>query len=144
MYTSSPLAISCSLSSVQTISMSHFLCNREWPLKLNTGKRKNSIFRQYSLILQEYCTLLYFWLHHEACRILVPQAGTEPMLPSVGAQTLSHWATKKVQQHVLQVYFQLRKSRFIRIPSKSLTHKEQIWSSPQSLTFLASVIYIRY
>ena len=101
MYTSSPLAISCILSSVQTISMSHFLCNREWPLKLNTGKQKNSILGQYSLILQEHCTVLYFWLHHEACRILVPQAGIEPMPPSVGARTLSQWATKKVQQHVL-------------------------------------------
>ena len=61
MYTSSPLAISCILSSVQTISMSHLLCSREWLWKLNTGKQKNSILRQHSsLILQEYyCIVLY-------------------------------------------------------------------------------------
>ena len=71
-------------------------------IEANTGKQKNSILRQYfSLILQEYRTVLYFWLHHEACRILVPQAGIESMPPSVRARTHSHWATKKVQQHVL-------------------------------------------
>ena len=38
----------------------------------------------------------YFWLHHAACRILVPQAGTEPMSPAVETQSLNHWTTREV------------------------------------------------
>ena len=34
---------------------------------------------------------LFFWLHHMACRILVPQPGTEPGLSTVKSQGPNHW-----------------------------------------------------
>ena len=33
---------------------------------------------------------------HAACGILVPQPGTEPVPPELGARSLSYWATRKV------------------------------------------------
>ena len=36
----------------------------------------------------------HFW--SEACRILVPQAGIEPKLPTVEAWSLNHWTTREV------------------------------------------------
>ena len=39
---------------------------------------------------------LFFWLHHAACRILVPGPRIEPMLPAVEAQGLNHWTTGEV------------------------------------------------
>ena len=36
------------------------------------------------------------YAHHEACGILVPQPGVEPMPPAVEAWSLSHWTTREV------------------------------------------------
>ena len=36
-----------------------------------------------------------------ACGILVPRPGIEPMLPALGAQSLSHWTTWKVPKLIL-------------------------------------------
>ena len=33
----------------------------------------------------------FFWLHHLACRILVPRAGTEPGPAAVEAWSPNHW-----------------------------------------------------
>ena len=42
--------------------------------------------------------LLFFFLrlYHLACRILVPQPGTEVVPPALGAWTLNHWTTGQV------------------------------------------------
>lgn len=37
----------------------------------------------------------FFWLPHEACRILVPQAGIEPWSLAVKVQSLNHWTAKE-------------------------------------------------
>ena len=40
--------------------------------------------------------LLFFWLCHAACRILVPQAGIEPTPPAMEVQNLNHWTVREV------------------------------------------------
>ena len=37
-----------------------------------------------------------FWLHHAACRVLVPQQGIKPASPALEAQSLNRWTTKEV------------------------------------------------
>ena len=36
------------------------------------------------------CLFIYFWPHHAACRILVPQPGIKSVPPAVGAQSHNH------------------------------------------------------
>ena len=47
------------------------------------------------------CFVLLFWFCilfcQEACRILLPWPGTEPMPPTLGVQSLNHWTTGEVQ-----------------------------------------------
>ena len=38
-----------------------------------------------------------FLFCYEACRILLPRPGTEPMPATLGAQSLNHWTTGEVQ-----------------------------------------------
>ena len=38
----------------------------------------------------------FFWLCHEAFRILVPQPGIEFVPPALGAWSLNHWTTREV------------------------------------------------
>ena len=38
------------------------------------------------------------WPHHMTCRILVPQAGIEPMPPALEAWSLDHGAASKVPE----------------------------------------------
>ena len=45
--------------------------------------------------------LFFFWLCPEACRILLPQPGIEPALPSLEAWGLNHWTARKVPCHPL-------------------------------------------
>ena len=45
---------------------------------------------------------LFFWLHHEACRILVPQPGIEPVPPEVEAQSLNPWTMGEVPEMVFK------------------------------------------
>ena len=42
----------------------------------------------------------FFWPRRVACRILVPGPGIEPMPPALGVQSLNHWTTGEVQDHV--------------------------------------------
>ena len=37
----------------------------------------------------------FFWPGRVACRILVPQPGTEPVPPAVEAQSLNQWTTRE-------------------------------------------------
>ena len=39
---------------------------------------------------------LFFWLHHVACGILVPQPGIEPMPPALEEWSLNHWTAQEV------------------------------------------------
>ena len=50
---------------------------------------------------------IFFWLHHMACGILVPQPRIRPMPPAVKAQSLNHWTGRKIWGFlffVLQAY----------------------------------------
>ena len=40
-----------------------------------------------------------FWLPHEACGILVPSPGIEPVPPALGAWSLNHWASREVPRY---------------------------------------------
>ena len=40
---------------------------------------------------------------HAACGVLVPQPGTERVLPALGAQSLNHWTTREASQ--LDIFF---------------------------------------
>ena len=40
--------------------------------------------------------LSFFWPHHEACRILAPGPGIEPMPSAVEAWSPNHWTTREV------------------------------------------------
>ena len=49
--------------------------------------------------LHSHCFIyLFFWLHHAARGILVPQPGIEPMPPELGAWSLNHWTTREVPE----------------------------------------------
>ena len=39
---------------------------------------------------------LFIWPRGVACRILVPQPGTEPVPPAVKAQSLNHWTAREL------------------------------------------------
>ena len=39
---------------------------------------------------------LNFWLHHAACKILVPQPRMQSAPPAVEAQSLNHWTAREV------------------------------------------------
>ena len=41
-------------------------------------------------------SFFFFWPHHTACRILVPQPGIEPVPPALEMQSLNHWTTREV------------------------------------------------
>ena len=40
--------------------------------------------------------LFIYLLYHNACGVLVPRPGIEPMPPTVAARSPNHWATRKV------------------------------------------------
>ena len=40
--------------------------------------------------------IFIFWLRREACGILVPQPGMEPVPPALGAQSPNLWTTREV------------------------------------------------
>ena len=40
-------------------------------------------------------SFLFFWPHHVAYRILVPQPGTELTPPATEAQSPKHWTTRE-------------------------------------------------
>ena len=40
-----------------------------------------------------------FGLPHEACGILVPSPGIEPVPPALGAWSLNHWARREVPRY---------------------------------------------
>lgn len=53
--------------------------------------------------LQDACSVrssssagIFFWLHREACGILVSQLGIKSMFPAVEARSFNHWTTREV------------------------------------------------
>ena len=48
--------------------------------------------------------VVFFWSHHMACGILVPQPGIKPMSPSVEARILNHWTTREVPEYACGRY----------------------------------------
>ena len=52
---------------------------------------KNILYKTVILFL-----IFIYWLCQEACGILVPQLGTEPIPPAVDMQNLNHWTTREV------------------------------------------------
>ena len=64
----------------------------------------------YCHILKPAIILSFFQSHREACRILVPPPGIEPVSPAVEAWSLNHWTAVEVPGccHILEIA--LRKS----------------------------------
>ena len=50
----------------------------------------------YCHILKPAIILSFFQSHREACRILVPPPGIEPVSPAVEAWSLNHWSSREV------------------------------------------------
>ena len=46
--------------------------------------------------------ILFIWLHFVACKILVPQPGTEPMPLAVEPQSLNLWTVREVLDRILK------------------------------------------
>ena len=47
--------------------------------------------------------LFFFWPHHVACGILVPQPGIKPVPPALGVQSLNHWTSREVHLPILNI-----------------------------------------
>ena len=62
-----------------------------------------------SLVQWPWAPFVLFWPHPEACRILVPQPGMEPMPPAVDALSLNHWTIREV----LSLFFLIPTGRSI-------------------------------
>ena len=70
----------------------HFLCNvtfSETPSLTTLHQRLPSV----TLSCQYF---FFFWLHHVACGILVPQPGIQPLPPAVEARSLNPWTAREV------------------------------------------------
>ena len=77
-----------------------------------------------------------FWPYHMACRILVPQLGTEPWAPSVKVPSLNHWTTREfpslrffVLLSILDVWGDLYGLLFLYISWNSLIFWFKIYHS---------------
>ena len=59
----------------------------------------------------------FFWPCHEACRVLVPQPGTEPVFLALKAPSPNHWTVREFPMNTL-------KNKFIL---QNLKEKLQVW-----------------
>lgn len=48
------------------------------------------------LLAEMNTSFLFFWLHHAASKILVPQTGSETSPLTLEVWSLNHWASKEV------------------------------------------------
>ena len=67
---------------------------------------QNWFFYAYNFLFLFVCLFfgvlfVCFWPRRTACRILVPQPGTEPAHPAVEAQCPIHWTTTEVPMHTV-------------------------------------------
>ena len=44
---------------------------------------------------ESFLSFSFFWLHHKACRILIPWPGIEPLLLAEEVWSLNHWTTRE-------------------------------------------------
>ena len=57
------------------------------------------------LFLKLIYFLIYFWLRHTACRILVPRPGIEPVPSAVKALSPNHWTAREFPTSFFNVIF---------------------------------------
>ena len=53
--------------------------------------------------------VVFFWLCHLACGILVPQPGTEPVTPALEVWSLNHWTAREVPCFVFFLIYRFRR-----------------------------------
>ena len=51
-----------------------------------------------------------FWLHLEACGILVPQPGIEPVFPAVQVWSPNHWTAREFPEIYIYIFHIVLKS----------------------------------
>ena len=70
-------------------SLQYYQSMMDWTLSVryypSTGTCNHFFFLSY-----------FFWPHHRACGILVPQQGIEPMPPAFEGQSVNQWTTREV------------------------------------------------
>ena len=76
---------------------------------------------------------LFFWLCHEACRILVPQPRMKLAPPAVEVQTLNHWSTREVLTKSKRTW--PRAKRFTETLKKVTAVGTPWWSSGENSPF---------
>ena len=54
---------------------------------------------------QGFLSVFLFWPCHEACGILVPRPGIEPLSPALEVQTVNHWTIREVLVFVCLVHW---------------------------------------
>ena len=70
-------------------------------VNLSSLRNQNNALRLYTSLNYFFNFFFFFnWLHHLACRILVPWSRIEPMHPALEALNLNHWTTREVL-HIL-------------------------------------------
>ena len=50
--------------------------------------------------LEKMLCTIFFWPHHSACGILVPQPGIEPRPLAVSAWSPNHWPTRELLKKI--------------------------------------------
>ena len=67
-----------------------------WKLCHEGGRGMKHKVNMKSLVSQDKeCIFFFFWLHHRACRILIPLPEVEPWPSAVKAQRPYHWTTRE-------------------------------------------------
>ena len=82
-----------------------------WPLALSSLKK--CLLSAFKIIFKpiklKKIFLIYFWPHHVACGILVPQPGIEPVSPVLELQSLNPRTTREVPKPIFKLGYCLFK-----------------------------------
>ena len=68
----------------------------------------------------------FFWLHLEACGILVPRPGIKPTTPTSEAWNLNYWTAKEVPFYVFKICFLREDCPVCLLPGASCLHYPQL------------------
>ena len=60
-------------------------------------------------------SFFFFWLHHTACRVLVPRPGIEPMPRAVEVQSRNHWTAREVPRFLIKWFTEISFSGSLKI-----------------------------
>ena len=60
----------------------------------------------------------FFWPHHKASGIIIPQSGIEPRLPAVEGWILNHWITREICSLQFECIHQLASSLYLGVLCK--------------------------